>query len=315
MIDTHYDLLTVCYICYLKNNYSKIEKISQQILKNDIKAIFANLYFMSIEEMQKELDPNYYNNNIPILEMFKISKQILKKYLPNITLIYSIEGCDFLSLKNLEPLYKEGLRSIILVWNNENKYGSGNRTEKGLTKDGIQFLKKAIDLGIGIDLSHANQKTFYGIIKVIKESQKQRKNVICYASHSNSRKLCNRKRNLTDSQLKTIKEINGLVGVFSNRNFITFKKTLSKEAEAELYLKHIIHIEKIIGKENIMLSTDDMSFIGEINIKYLNAPIFNYQNIEKTIKKLLQTHYKIEDVNKILYQNAYDKIIKKLNII
>lgn len=314
MVDTHYDLLSICYVCYLKNDYTKIEDISKQILNNDMKAIFANLYFMSLEEMKKELDPNYYNSNVSILEMFKISKRILKRYLPNIDFVYSIEGCDFLSIDDLEPLYDEGLRSIILVWNTENKYGSGNRTEKGLTEDGIKFLNKAIDLGIGIDLSHANKNTFYGMIEVIKENKNQGKDVICYASHSNSRKLCDRERNLTDLQLKEIKDVDGLVGVFSNRNFVTLDKSLSKDMEADLYLEHIIHIEEIVGKENVMLSTDDMKFCGEIDINYMNAPIFDYSNLETKVKNLLLKHYKVDDANKFLYENAYKKIINKLNI-
>ena len=314
MVDTHYDLLSICYVCHLKNDYTKIEDISKQILNNDMKAIFANLYFMSLEEMKKELDPNYYNSNVSILEMFKISKRILKRYLPNIDFVYSIEGCDFLSIDDLEPLYDEGLRSIILVWNTENKYGSGNRTEKGLTEGGIKFLNKAIDLGIGIDLSHANKNTFYGMIEVIKENKKQGKDVICYASHSNSRKLCDRERNLTDLQLKEIKDVDGLVGVFSNRNFVTLDKSLSKDMEADLYLEHIIHIEEIVGKENVMLSTDDMKFCGEIDINYMNAPIFDYSNLETKVKNLLLKHYKVDDANKFLYENAYKKIINKLNI-
>lgn len=314
MVDTHYDLLSICYVCHLKNDYTKIEDISKQILNNDMKAIFANLYFMSLEEMKKELDPNYYNSNVSILEMFKISKRILKRYLPNIDFVYSIEGCDFLSIDDLESLYDEGLRSIILVWNTENKYGSGNRTEKGLTEDGIKFLNKAIDLGIVIDLSHANKNTFYGMIEVIKENKKQGKDVICYASHSNSRKLCDRERNLTDLQLKEIKDVDGLVGVFSNRNFVTLDKSLSKDMEADLYLEHIIHIEEIVGKENVMLSTDDMKFCGEIDINYMNAPIFDYSNLETKVKNLLLKHYRVDDANKFLYENAYKKIINKLNI-
>lgn len=316
MVDTHYDLLSICYTCYLKNDYTKIEDISRKILNNKdkVSCIFANLYFMSIEEMKEELDNNYYSDKVSILDMFKISKRILENFLPNIDFVYSIEGCDFLSIQDLEDLYREGLRSIVLVWNNENKYGSGNRTDNGLTHDGIEFLNKAIDLGIGIDLSHANQKTFYGMIEVIKENQKQGKDVICYASHSNSRQLCNRDRNLTDSQIKAIKEVNGLVGVFSNRNFITSDHNLSKEDEAKQYLNHIIHISEIIGVDSVMLSTDDMSFCADIDPEYLEIPIFDYSNIVSLTRNLLLKHFNIEDTDKIMFQNAYERVIDKLKI-
>lgn len=316
MVDTHYDLLSICYTCYLKNDYTKIEEISNKIKNqnNNIKCIFANLYFMSKEEMIEELHPNYYNPNISILDMFKISKEILESYLPDIDFVYSIEGCDYVDINDLEDLYNEGLRSIIPVWNTENKYGSGNRTKKGLTKEGIEFINKAIDLGIGIDLSHANLNTFYGIIEVIKENQKMGREVICYASHSNSRKLCIRERNLTNEQLKLIKEVDGLVGVFSNRNFVTQDYNLTKQEQKLEYLKHIIYISKIVSIDNVMISTDDMSFCGDVDPEYYEIPIFDYSNIACENKELLLNYFTLQDTNKILYNNAYNKIIEKLNI-
>lgn len=315
MVDTHYDLLTICYTCYLKNDYSKIEKIASEINNNkgNIKCIFANLYFMSKEEMIDELGYNYYREDISVLEMFKISKNILEHYLPNIDFIYSIEGCDYLNINDLESLYNEGLRSIVLVWNTQNKYGSGNRTKSGLTIEGINFLNKAIELGIGIDLSHANEETFYGMIEVINENKKQGKDVICYASHSNSRTLCNRERNLNDKQLEEIKRVDGLVGVFSNINFITKESNLNYEEKCNLYLNHISYIQSIIGIDSVMLSTDDMNFMSDIDIEYKDLPIYNYSKIYMEVLNTLQKKYNFEDIERIMYKNTYDKIINKLN--
>ena len=315
MVDCHYDLLSICYVCYLKNDYSKIDTIAREIrsLGEDIKCIFANLYFMSIEEMKEELHPNYYNNNVSVLEMFKISKSILEYYLPNIEFIYSIEGLDYVNIKDLLGLYEAGLRSIIPVWNNENKYGSGYKTDKGLTKEGRDLINEAISLGFGIDLSHANENTFKGITEVIKQNQKLNHEVICYASHSNSKTLCKRFRNLSDEQLKIIKEIDGLVGVFSNRNFVCDNYNLSNDEIKLEYLKHIIYIVNIVGIDNVMLSTDDMKFLADYDKDYLETSIFDYSNIVVDIKKLLLTYFNFDDTNKIMYDNANDKIINKLN--
>ena len=298
MVDTHYDLLSICYTCYLKNDYTKIEEIVKKIKnnKNNIKCIFANLYFMSKEEMFEELGENYYNPNVPVLTMFKISKQILEYYLPDIEFIYSIEGCDYIDIEDLDDLYNEGLRSIVPVWNTENKYGSGNRTDKGLTEDGISLINKAIDLGMGIDLSHANLNTFCGIIDVIKENRRLGKNVICYASHSNARMLCDNKRNLTDEQLLAIKEVNGLVGICSYSKFVNNK-----------YIDHIIYIANLIGLDNIMLSTDDMSFLE----KYKGTNIYNYKNIYNELKEELSYKYDSNEIDKIMFKNAY-RIINKI---
>ena len=151
------------------------------------------------------------------------------------------------------------------------------------------------------------------MIEVIKANQKLGKDVVCYATHSNARTLCDRERNLNDDQITALKEVDGLIGVFSNRNFITKNHELSKEEQKQEYLKHIIHIANIVGIDNVMLSTDDMRFSGDIDPEYYELPIFDYSTIAKEAEEVLLTHYAEEDTNNIMYENAYRKIIDKLN--
>ncbi len=312
MIDTHYDLLSICYVCYLNNDYTKIENIANEIRNNkgNLKGIFANLYFMTKEEMKEELGEKYYQENVSVLEMFKIAKSVLEKYLPDVEFIYSIEGCDYIKVDELDELYQVGLRSIILVWNNQNIYGSGNRSNIGLTEKGAEFLKRAIDLGIGIDLSHANQKTFYDMISLIKYNKLEAKEVICYASHSNSRRLCDRKRNLTNEQLLALKQVGGLVGIFSNTNFIVSNINVDNETKRKAYMDHILYITDMIGVDNVMLSTDDMRYCG-IEGMY-GLPIYDYNTIYRDIRMDLLSKFSISDIDKIMYKNA-EKIMNKLN--
>lgn len=307
MVDTHYDLLTIAYVCYLNNDYTKLKIIRDNINNNsgNIKCIFANLYFMSEEEMKEELHINYYKKEVSVVEMFKISKDILNHYFPDIDFIYSIEGCDYVSEEELDELYSLGLSSFTLVWNNENKYGSGNRTNKGLTKEGVSFIKHAIKLGLGIDLSHANENTFNDIINIIK---KEKNKVVCFASHSNSRRLCDKDRNLTDEQLTLLKQVNGLVGIVSYTPFVSNNKSLSKQELQSEYLKHIIHVSNIIGETNIMLATDDMSF----SKKHINTAIYDYNNLYNQIKNTLKIIYDDSKINDIMYMNVKEKIIDKL---
>lgn len=312
MVDTHYDLLSICYKCYIDNDYSKIEKFSKEIISSGVKCIFANLYFMSKKEMIYELGANYYREDVSILDMFKISKAILEKYLPNIEFIYSIEGCDYLSIDDLEPLYNEGLRSLLLVWNEENKYGSGNRSDKGLTNEGRLFINKAIELGIGIDLSHANEPTFYGIIEVVKDYINKGKDVLCYASHSNSRKLHDRPRNLTDDELYALKSVNGYVGLLSNSHFISCGHTAPKDIQRKKYIEHILYVGSIIGFDKVMLSTDNMMFMADYDLEYGLVGIFNYSNIKDEIEVELLKYFDSNIKDNILFNNAYT-IVNKLN--
>lgn len=294
MIDTHYDLLTILYCCYLKNDYSYIEKIKKD-LKN-IKGLIANLYFMSPEEMKEELEIDH----IDVYEMFKISTNLFKEHFKDKKVIFSIEGCDYIKdIKELENLYKLGLRNILLVWNNENKYGSGNNTNKGLTKLGEDFIKKAVELGICIDLSHMNKATFSDTTILLKTLSKNY-NIKIIASHSNCYELCNNSRNLDDNQLKQIKELNGMLGLVSYGPFINE----NEENLEKKYLNHIKHAEKILGIDNIMIATDNMDFARDMYHIQENKSLLKHKNAINKLTSLLKTNYNEEEIEKILFKNA-----------
>ncbi len=294
MIDTHYDLLTILYCCYLKNDYSYIERIKEDL--KDVKGLIANLYFMNPEEMKEELEIDH----IDVYEMFKISTNLFKEHFKDKKVIFSIEGCDYIKdIKELENLYKLGLRNILLVWNNENKYGSGNNTNKGLTKLGEEFIKKAVELGICIDLSHMNKATFSDTTILLKTLSKNY-NIKIIASHSNCYELCNNSRNLDDDQLKQIKELNGMLGLVSYGPFINE----NEENLEKKYLNHIKHAEKILGIDNIMIATDNMDFARDMYHIQENKSLLKHKNAINKLTSLLKTNYNEEEIEKILFKNA-----------
>lgn len=317
MIDLHFDLLTKLYISYLEKDFSFIEQFVKSYNKENVIGVIANLCFMSKDEMQAEYHKNYYNENISVIEMFVIVKQLLDKYLDkDIEVIMSIEGCDYVSIEDLDKLYALNLRSILPVWNEENKYGSGNRTDKGLTKDGIKFIIHAFELGIGVDLSHANKKTFDDIINLAEWAKNTGLDPIVFATHSNVYSLCDRDRNLTDEQLLKIKRLDGVVGLFSNRGFV-YKNSLKNKTDnnlvIDMYLKHIKYLENLFGNlDNIAVSTDDMTFCADKDPEYYECPIFNYSSIKQDLTKALRTYYNDEDIEKILVENSQE-LFNKLN--
>ena len=323
MFDMHYDLLTKIYMCYKQNSLYKIENWVKNYNFDNVKGLIANLCFMGIDEMKKEYDENYFDAPVP--EIFAVAINILKQYLPkDILVLTSIEGCDYLNDENDLDILKElGLNAIVPVWNNNSKFGSGIRSENGLTDMGKRLIHKAIDLNLGIDLSHANEKTFFDIIDIVKKAKENGLNPIIYASHSNARSLSDLPRNLTDEQILAIKSVDGIIGLVSHTNF-TLKGSLSKRLELKgeeyssfldfikaSYINHIIYVSKLLGTtENIAVSTDDMTFV-EVDPDYKECPIFDYRIIEQELKTLLLKHYSENIVNDIMFDNAY-KIYEKL---
>ena len=317
MIDLHFDLLTKLYTSYLENDFTFIENFIKGYNKGNVCGLIANMCFMSDDEMRREYHPKYYDKEINILEMFYITKKLLKQYLPkDIKVVMSIEGCDYIkNTKELDFLYDLGLRAILPVWNNENEYGSGIRGDKGLTDKGKKFIWHAFEKGIGVDLSHANKKTFDDIIELTKLAQQEDLKPIVYASHSNVYSLCERDRNLTDEHLLKLKEVGGIVGLFSNRSFVlkdSFNKDIKKQELVSMYIKHIKYLENLFGGiDNIALSTDDMSFCGDKDPDYYNCPIFSYSSIKSELESALRKVYDEKQVEKLIYKNG-NKLLNKL---
>ena len=313
MFDAHHDLLTIAYKAYITGDYSYLEKISEAFNNYNVRGAIANLYFMSREEMNKELGDNYYRDDVSVYEMFVKAKEVLDTFIPDVEFIYSIEGADYIKDENeLEQLYDAGLDSLILCWNTENKYGSGNRSDKGLTKEGEKLINRAIDLGMGIDLSHANKNTFYDIIDVISKRKNEGKKVCCYASHSNSKNLCDVSRNLDDDQLKKIKEVGGLVGAVTVKNFLIDGDIDSNADYRKAFLDHIEHISNIMGTYNVMVASDDMNFLKDIVPFDGLLAVYDYNTINKDMFFDLISRFGLKDAYAITYNNLKEKIYNKL---
>lgn len=307
MIDLHYDLLSILYQCYLRMDFSYIEKIKSIFRDNNVSGVIANLYFMSEDEMKDELGDNY--GEIDVVEMFRISTNLFKEHFPDIEVVFSIEGCDYIKdTLELEELYDLGLRNILLVWNNPNKYGSGNKGDYGLTDEGRTFIKKAIELGISIDFSHMNKKTFYDTYELIKDEIKNGCDVKVLASHSNSFKYCPHIRNLDDDQLKCLKEIDGIVGVVTYSGFVLSAKSSIEDLKNK-YLEHFNYIVSIMGKNNVGISTDDMEFCTYFYNEEYGPNVFNYNNIKNELIELLGNDYSNEEIDNFLYNNIHNKLL------
>lgn len=286
MFDYHYDLLTEVYLN--KDNLQKLkERYIKAYNKNNLTGGIFNLFFMSEKEMEDELGIT--KKELNLKKMLFTVNQLIKEneLIPKQTrYVYGIEGLDYLEkIDDVEYLYKLGVRSTNIVWNNENKFGGGSKSNKnvGLTFFGVKLIDKLVECGITIDLSHANEKTFFDITDYLFYLKKHGKRVRIIASHSNAKTLCNVPRNLTDEQLLTIKKLGGIVGVVGVKKFC--KLGNENEVTIEDYLKHIEYIKRLFGgTSQIGIATDDMSYYPT-NIEYNKTMnLFGIENVKTLIK-------------------------------
>lgn len=312
MKDCHYDLLT--YIFMNRDNLERVKEDCNKIFKSGIDGGIFNLFYMSIEEMQEEL--SIQTEKINIIENLKTVKNLIKQeaLIPeNIDYIIGIEGLDYLKkIEDIDILYDLGVKSVNPVWNNHNQFGTGVRPckiinkEKGLTQLGKKLINKLIKTGIAIDVSHSDEETFWDIIEICKIHKNLKPKI--FASHSNCKTICNVPRNLSNEQIKAIKEFNGIIGIVEIKNFCSKNYNVNIKQK---YIQNINYIKHILGNvNNIALATDDMSYYKIDSEYYKNMNVFKQTEADKEITELLKinnyTEVEIEQIKNKNFEKFFN---------
>ncbi|MDR6999987.1 dipeptidase [Neobacillus niacini] len=203
----------------------------------------------------------------------------------------TLEGVDAIGndLAKLNILYQLGVRSVGLTWNNANLAadGAGEPRGAGLTHFGKKIVKFHNDHKILTDVSHLCDQAFWDVMEIAKYP---------IASHSNSRTVCNHRRNLTDEMAEEMFKKGGLIHVVYNPPFV------KEEGEATIpdLIKHIDHFCSLGGVKQIGLGSD---FDG---IAEFITDLENASKSQNLINELLK-HYSEEEVKGFAGQNFLDK--------
>lgn len=172
--------------------------------------------------------------------------------------VMHMEGAEAIG-PDLDALYlfhDMGLRSLGPVWSRPTIFGHGvplkfpatPDTGEGLTEKGKDLIRLCNELGIMIDLSHMNQAGFEDVARI---SQKP-----LVATHSNAHAVCPSPRNLTDRQLRQIRESDGMVGFNFAAFFIREDGTADPKMGWEPILRHFDHLIEHLGEDRVGLGSD-----------------------------------------------------------
>ena len=169
-----------------------------------------------------------------------------------------IEGMEPVGdrLERLEQYARWGTRVGMLTWNEENLLatGAGGDPDRGLTALGREALRRMQRLGILPDVSHTSDQTFWDILKQAEGP--------VIASHSNCRALCNVRRNLTDDQLRAIRDTGGVVGVNVYHRFVHAEP---RQQTAAVLARHAAHMAEVMGPEHVACGFDFCEYFGPGN--------------------------------------------------
>ena len=159
-------------------------------------------------------------------------------------------------LRGIDRYVDFGARLGMLTWNEENLLanGAGGDPYTGLTELGKRAVRRMQRQGMIVDVSHLNDGGFADVMK-------QTEGVVI-ASHSNCRALCDVRRNLTDEQLRAIRDTGGVVGVNVYHNFVHADP---EKQTAAMLACHAAHMADVMGIEHVACGFDFCEFFGPGN--------------------------------------------------
>lgn len=170
----------------------------------------------------------------------------------------AVEGMQAIGadLAGIDRYVDFGVRIGMLTWNEENLLATGAKgdPQNGLTDLGRQAIRRMQQQGMIVDVSHLNDGGFADIIKLTQAP--------VIASHSNCRKLCDVRRNLTDDQLRTIRDTGGVVGVNVHHAFVHADPA---KQTVEMLARHAAHMADVMGVEHVACGFDFCEFFGPGN--------------------------------------------------
>ncbi|GMB10408.1 MAG: membrane dipeptidase [Candidatus Improbicoccus devescovinae] len=231
------------------------------------------------------------------LKIFEKSVEFLNSFNNKKRAILCVENGSVLAgdIKNIDILKKCNVKILTLTWNGSCEIGDGVRVVNpgGLTKFGENVIKNLEKNNIIVDISHASEKLFYDVCSVTKKS--------IVATHSNSKKICDNSRNLTDDQFEIIKKSQGIVGI----NFCNDFLVESGRADIIDIFRHIEHFLSLSGENTVCIGSD---FDGA----NLLDSIHDVSEIYKLYEFMLVKNYNEKLVKKIFFNNAYEFFKKNM---
>ena len=295
--DAHCDTLT--------RIYDKNEELYKNDGQLDLERLINNE--CTLQMMAVWIEPKYEKNGF--LRFNNVISNFYKEYEKNkdkiklvtnaddlksnkLKLLLTIEGGSAIngSILNLERAYMSGVRLMTLTWNGENELGFGAGCEdKGLTEFGKEVVKKMNKLGMIIDVSHLSDNGFYDVASISKTP--------FFATHSNCRKICNNKRNLTDEQIKYIIKTDGFIGLNFYPDFLN-----ESGATVNDIIKHAEHILALGGEDVLGFGGD---FDGVDKLPFGISGVENMMGITDAFCKM---GYSQNLINKVFFGNLTKKV-------
>ncbi|MGY4430829.1 microsomal dipeptidase-like Zn-dependent dipeptidase [Bradyrhizobium sp. F1.13.1] len=216
-----------------------------------------------------------------------------------LALLPALEGADSLEglMDNLHEFHRRGLRLLQLVHMRANEVGHVQTfpySPGGLTPFGREVVRACNELGIVIDLAHANTETIMDTLALSSHP------VIC--SHTGVQSLYNGQeqigfdRFLTDEEIRAIAAKGGVIGVILVREWMPRLSDL---------MRHCNHIRRLVGIDHVGIGSDLIREVGSSSQPAYMAEFGEEANFRAIADGLLAEDYSVEEVGKVMGGNFF----------
>ncbi len=173
-------------------------------------------------------------------------------------MVLHLEGAEAIGpgLDALQVYHEAGVRSVGPVWSRANRFGTGAPFRypgdpdigPGLTAAGFDLVRACDAMGVMLDLSHLNAAGFWDVARTTRRP--------LVATHSNAHAVCPVPRNLTDDQLRAIRDSGGLVGVSLSVSELRPDGHNDPATPLSDVLRHMDHLLDILGPGGVAIGSD-----------------------------------------------------------
>lgn len=194
---------------------------------------------------------------------------------------FGVEDIGFASDADLEDLCALQPAYCGLTHNRANRFAGGALEDGALTAAGERAIRLMNRAGIVLDTAHLSRSCFFRATDLAER---------VIDSHTGWETVCSHPRNLTDEQVRRVREKDGLVGLTAVADFIG-GDTVSD------YVRLIDGFVQAYGIDGVSIGTD---FYGTKPLRGLQ----NYRDFDGVTYALQNRGYTSTDIGKIFYDNA-----------
>jgi membrane dipeptidase len=167
-----------------------------------------------------------------------------------VAFVISLEGAAMIEneLDRIDVLYGMGMRSLGIAYSEGNALGAGLKEPAhfGLTAFGHRAVKRMNQLGIAIDISHANDATSMDTIKASTHP--------VFITHAGARALWDTPRLKPDEVIRACADKGGVIGIEAAPHTTITKKNPRHSIES--FMEHFEYCADLVGIDHVAFGPD-----------------------------------------------------------